>query len=50
MKKWKVTIKEVRTIKPIVTSYYGNLNYNEVRDFFGCEEADVEWYNIEEEK
>lgn len=50
MKRWKVTIKEVGTIKPIVTYHHGYLNYNEVRDFFGCEEADVEWYNIEEEK
>lgn len=49
MRKWKVTIKEVGNDKPITTYYAGNVDYKFVKDFFGCEESDVEWYEIEEE-
>lgn len=49
MRKWKVTIKEVGNDKPITTHYVGNVDYIFVRDFFGCKESDVEWYEIEEE-
>lgn len=48
MKHWKVTIKEVGHPTPIVSEHYGDLTYSEVKEFYGCEEPDVEWYNIEE--
>ena len=49
MKKWKVTIKEVMCEKPIVTHYVGDLDYTGVKEFYGCDQPDVEWYTIEEE-
>ena len=49
MKKWNVTIKEFGNPHPISTCYYGDVNYLFVRDFFGCQEPDVEWYEIKEE-
>jgi hypothetical protein len=48
MKTWKVTIKEVGREKPIETYHSGNRTYSEVKEFFGCNESDVEWYKIEE--
>lgn len=50
MKTWKVTIKEVMMDRPIETTYTGDVDYQYVKQFFGCEEPDVEWYNIELEK
>lgn len=50
MKKWKVTIKEVLMDKPITTTYTGDVDYDFVKKFFGCDQPDVEWYNIEEIK
>ena len=49
MKKWKVTIKEVMCEKPITTYYHGDVDYKFVKEFFGCDQPDVEWYKIEEE-
>ena len=49
MKKFKVTIKEKFTDRPIVTHCSGFLNEDEVAVFYGCNEPDVEWYKIEEE-
>ena len=49
MKTWKVTIKEVMMDKPIVTTYTGDGDCEFVKKFFGCDQPDVEWYNIEEE-
>ena len=48
MKTWKVTIKEKMMDKPITTTYTGDVDYQYVKQFFGCEEPDVEWYKIEE--
>lgn len=48
MKHYKVTIKEIMIEKPIVTHYYGDVDYDDVKKFYGCEEQDVEWYKIEE--
>lgn len=50
MKKFKVTIKEKFTDRPIITSYTGDVDIDFVVKFFGCKEPDVEWYNIEEEE
>ena len=50
MKKWKVTIKEVLMEKPIVSYYIGDVDYNFVKEWFGCNQPDVEWYNIELEE
>lgn len=49
MKTWKVTIKEVMMDKPIVTTYTGDADYEFIKKFFGCDQPDVEWFNIEEE-
>lgn len=49
MATWNVTIKEVNRPTPITTCYVGDVDYNFVRDFFGCEEPDVEWYSIKKE-
>ena len=48
MKTWKVTIKERMMDRPIETTYTGAVDYQYVKQFFGCEEPDVEWYKIEE--
>ena len=50
MKTWKVTIKEKMMDRPIETTYTDDVDYQYVKQFFGCEEPDVEWYNIELEK
>lgn len=50
MRKWIVTIKEVERPKPITTTYVGDVDREFVEEFFGCNEPDVEWYKIEEEK
>lgn len=50
MRKWKVTIKERLMDRPIETTYTGDVDYDYVKDFFGCEGPDVEWYTIEEIK
>lgn len=49
MQKWKVTIKEVGNPNPIESYFYGVSTYDKIKEFYGCEEPDVEWYNIEEE-
>ena len=49
MKTWKVTIKEAMIEKPIVTYYVGDVDYKFVKEWFGCDEPDVEWYIIEKE-
>lgn len=50
MKTWIVTIKEKMMDRPIETTYTGDEDYQYIKQFFGCEEPDVEWYNIEEKK
>lgn len=50
MKIWKVTIKEKLMDKPITTTYTGDVDYEFVKKWFGCDQSDVEWYNIELEK
>ena len=47
-RKWKVTIKEVARELPIHTELYGPWELDEVRDHFGLEEPDVDWYTINE--
>ena len=49
MRTWKVTIKEVMCESPITTIYRGDIDYEGVKEFFGCDQPDVEWYKIEEE-
>lgn len=49
-RKWKVTIKEVASELPIHTEMHGNYDLEDVREHFGLESPDVEWYNIEEDK
>lgn len=47
-RKWKVTIKEVAMELPIHTEYHGHYDLNDVREHFGLEDPDVEWYKIED--
>lgn len=47
MKHWTVTTKEVGNPKPVVTRLDGDYELEDVRDFLGLEEPDVEWYTIE---
>ena len=50
MKKYKINYKEVGK-EHIGTCYHsGNLSKDEVIEFFGLNEPDVEWYEIIEEK
>ena len=49
MKKWKVTIKEKMMDRPIETYYVGDVDREFVKKWFGCDQPDVEWYEIEEE-
>lgn len=50
MKIWKITIKEKLMDRPIVTRYVGDVDREYVEKFYGCDQPDVEWYNIELEK
>lgn len=50
MKIWKITIKEKLMDRPIVTRYAGDVDSEYVKKFYGCDQPDVEWYNIELEK
>ena len=48
MKGWKLTIKEVGNAKPLETlNLNSDMTRNEVIEFYGCNEPDVEWYKIE---
>lgn len=48
MKGWKVTIKEVGNPNPVVSeNWNSNASRQDMVDFYGCKEPDVEWYNIE---
>ena len=49
-KTWVVTIKEVMCEKPITTIYRGEIDYEGVKKFFGCDQPDVEWYKIVEKE
>ena len=51
MANWKVKIWEVgREELPIKTEYHGDLNRQQVIEFFGLHEPDVVHYEIEEIK
>lgn len=45
---YKVIIKEFELEKPIETEYYGQIDRKGIISFFGLNNADVEWYIIEE--
>ena len=47
MSKFKVTIKEKFTDRPIVTTIHGVETEEEVKNFYGLDGSDTEWYNIE---
>jgi hypothetical protein len=49
MKTWKITIQEKLMDKPITTTYRGDMDYEAIKKFFGCDQPDVEWYKIVEE-
>lgn len=49
-RKWRVTAKEVFSELPIHTGMHGPFDLDDVKDHFGLEEPEVEWYSIEEIK
>lgn len=48
-RKWKVTMKEVGG-EVLTPELHGPFDIDDVKDHFGLEEPDVEWYSIEEIK
>ena len=47
---YKVTIKEINNDHLVHTSLTTDEDLDYVRDFFGLEEPDVEWYSVEKIK
>lgn len=47
---WKVDIKEMHSDKVLHTDLKGCYNINDVIEFFGLNEPDIEWYTITEYK
>lgn len=47
-KHYKITIKEAGLKKPIETEYHGIIDYEELIAYYGLNNSDVEWYNIDE--
>ncbi len=45
---WKIRLKERTTGHILTPEYIGYHNREEVIEFFGLENPDVEWYEIEE--
>ena len=45
---WRVTIKEKAMKHPITAELHGNYDENDVVDFYGLKQDDVEWYKMEE--
>lgn len=48
IKTFEVTVKEKMMDNPIITSYTGRADKEDVIDFYGLNEPDVEWYRIVE--
>ena len=49
-REWKVIIKKEFCELPIYNELHGPYDLDDVKDHFGLEEPDVDWYNIEEIK
>lgn len=47
MKHWQVTVKEVGMPRPVVSSFLGNKSREEIIQFYGLKNSDVEWYKVE---
>ena len=47
---WKVTIKEKAFKYPFTSVLHGYYDKDDVIKFYGLEQLDVEWYEIEEIK
>ena len=47
-KHYRITIKEVGLEKPIETEYHGIIDYEELIAYYGLNNSDVEWYDIDE--
>lgn len=45
---WKITVKERATGRIFTPEYIGYSDREEMIDFFGLENPDVEWYRLEE--
>lgn len=45
---FKITVKERTTRQILTPEYIGNASREQVIQFFGLEEPDIEWYKIEE--
>lgn len=44
---WRVYIKEWNTPHEIMTEYIGNMTREQIIEFYGLNEPDVEYYRIE---
>ena len=49
MKTYNVTIKEVNNPYPLHTSITTDEDFGYVKEFFGLESGDVEWYTIQKQ-
>lgn len=47
MTHWKVTIKEVGNPNLLVSDNISPMSRKDIIDFYGLENAEVEWYEIE---
>ena len=45
---WQVRFREVGKSQTNVTKHLGHLTEEEVINFFGLEDPDIEWYDVEE--
>lgn len=48
MRHWKVKIKEKAMKHPFTSILHGNNDRDDVIKFYGLDEPDVEWYEMEE--
>jgi hypothetical protein len=48
MRHWKVTIKEVGCPRLLTPELEGDYELEDVRQYFGLDKPDVEWYQISE--
>ena len=47
---WEIKFKETNKDKIHTTKHLGHMTEDEVVKFFGLEDVDIEWYDIEEVK
>lgn len=48
MKQYKITMKEVGNDRLLESFYYGDVSREYLVDFYGLNQPDIEWYDIED--